>query len=740
MKIQWISNISLKWKLLIPFIFLSFMGVTTMMIFSFRFQNKLIHLHEEKRLKSEYRYFLRTIKSKKTMAQTLASSLAVNKGIQNAFAKREKKGLLELISPVFHELYQRLGVKQIRLHIPPDKSFVYLHPPPKSGEHVEAFQYKTTGVIGTKKKGGALEWGIAGPEILGVAPVFCQGRYIGSIEIGISFETRLLNEFRQNHDTELTLYVQDEKNSPVVFASTSDAPYPLSQTILEQIFREGNVVFRTCVRNGEEMAIIAGPVRDSSSRTIAIIEISASRDQTLALLREYRVTTLLFGLIALAASIAFVWWISLIFLKPISSIVRDAREIACGKRDTKIAVRSQDEIGVMAHAINDMLTSLEESQQRIKDYAENLELKVAEQTRELRESEITYRTLVQNVPLIVYRLDASGTPIFVNDFFQQITGIQPQDVIGNRSLWLEQIHPEDRDRVATILTESINENKDFCFEYRIQHKDGHMFHVMDHGLPVFSEVQGLKRVDGIIIDITDSKKLQEKTIQTEELRTLSAIAASLAHEIRNPLTSVGGLARRLLKSLGDDYKNRKKAELIVEEVERLENILNMMLTYVEPKSIHLRLIEFNNLVESIMESLRQNLLPKKITMVASFDDRLEKIPLDRELIEKALYSLIKNAMYAVEEGGKIIMSTSKEEDFARLDITYKVPYISDEDIEQWFYPFMIDNIDKHLFEIPISRIVIQKHGGIINITKDKDYNIKISIHLPLAPQETYYFG
>ena len=107
-------------------------------------------------------------------------------------------------------------------------------------------------------------------------------------------------------------------------------------------------------------------------------------------------------------------------------MIKGADEIASGRRETRLPVKSGDELDVMSRAINHMLGSLEASQIQLKDYAQNLESKVEQRTRSLKESEQTYRTLVENVPLIVYMIQPDGNTFF-KSVVEQILGATPQD-------------------------------------------------------------------------------------------------------------------------------------------------------------------------------------------------------------------------------------------------------------------------------------------------------------------------
>ncbi|UCG81240.1 MAG: PAS domain-containing protein [Desulfobacterales bacterium] len=736
MNLSRLHDISLKWKLLIPFLFLAFMGATALFVVSYRFQASLIHVNEEKRLRNLYQYFLNQIDLKTHMAMSLAHLVAGNPDIGETFAKRDRQRLIDLLHPAYQRLHEDFGVNQFHFHVPPATSFLRLHALGQYGEEMDAYRHTIKKARETGTGVGGLEWGVFGFGIRSVVPVFHGGRQVGTVEFGLSFEQPLLEEFKKGYGADLTLYVLDGggARTPRIFASTVKKT-PLSTEFFDQAFNKEEVVIHTAKLDNRDMAIIAGPVRDFSSKIVAVVEIMVDRSPTIALLKQYGTIAVIIGLAGLALSISFVWLISVIFTKRIEQVVQAADEIAAGHRDARIEVKSADELGTMARAINEMLTSLEESRRKVKDYAQNLESMVEHRTRALKESEETYRTLVENVPLIVYMVMADGSAMFLNRFVEQTIGVTPRQLSGHHELWAEHIHPNDRARVLAHFARCLSQGNEFIAEYRMIHDDGRVVYVIDHAIPVFDNSDVI-RLDGIVMDVTARRELEQKIVQAEELQTLREVSARLAHEIRNPLTSVGGLTRRLLKSFDTSDPRREKADLIIAEVERLEKILKMMTAYIEPTSIRLTWCDLNRVVNRAVETVKSEFPDGTFAVTLHKDPRLREMKLDCHLFEKVLTNLMENAFFRMKEKGEIQVATDRNGEYGKVILAYEVPHISDDDIEHFFYPFVVDypfargQPDAAIMDVPMCRVIIHKHGGIINVNKENNNVVKITIALP----------
>ncbi|MBW2205156.1 MAG: hypothetical protein JRF52_14095 [Deltaproteobacteria bacterium] len=165
-----------------------------------------------------------------------------------------------------------------------------------------------------------------------------------------------------------------------------------------------------------------------------------------------------------------------------------------------------------------------------------------------------------------------------------------------------------------------------------------------------------------MLDITELKKLQETALRTEEIKVLGEISARFAHEMRNPLTTAGGFARRLRDSLPEDDKHRKFADIIVEEVARLEHILKIILSSIEPFTLSVSDVDLNHLLHSLLQDLQDQIEAKGIDLTMSFSSSVTGINGDEELLGKALGNLLKHSVLSMPAGEKLFVSTMMEDE------------------------------------------------------------------------------
>jgi PAS domain S-box-containing protein len=364
--------------------------------------------------------------------------------------------------------------------------------------------------------------------------------------------------------------------------------------------------------------------------------------------------------------------------------------------------------------------------------SELLSLLSKETKADLVSSEKKYKSLVENVPLVVYRLQTDGKVMFINQFAEEIFGLSVSEICSCQDIWASTVLEEDLPRVQNLRTQCIEEGKEFLAEYRIKSNKGQIVYLMDHAIPFRGAEGKITGVDGIIMDMTDRAKLQEKALRAEELKTLKEVSSRLAHEIRNPLVSAGGFARRLVDSLGPSDPNRYKAEIIVKEMNRLELILRMVLTYIQPVELKLGPTELNRHIETVLSNLADIISARNIKVHSLLEPDLPLFSGDPPYIERMLDALLRNALSQIPEAGILNVSTMRSGDTIQLIIRYLVEHMSQDDVDHFFFPFTTPTMQSVAADLSLSRMVLYKLGGDIDVSMEKPGTLRIHIVLPIS--------
>lgn len=725
-----LRDMPLRYRLSIPFFFLALIGTISLVVLAILSQNVLINREELEKLNGYDRAFDHKIDLQGRWAVSLASSFARNPEIAAALANQDRLRLIELCYPAFVFMKKHYGISQFNFHILPPRMLIRLQ---RLYEFGDSLEYRQTIVdaIAQKTETFGLEEGLTGYGIRGVAPVFHQGKLAGTTELGFNFGSVLLKEMKEQFGIEATILLPRESVPGFsAYATTFSDSFERDDPAYERVFRDDSPAV-LIQRIGEKpYAVWLRTVKDYRGRTIGIVEFCVDRTETLAIIAHYRQIMIGVGMLSLFFSVGAIYFISLYFSRPIGKMVSFAKQITSGAHVHPSGLKPSGELGVLAEALDEMLLSLEESREKIQEYADNLEHMVHLRTRALRESEEKYRTLVESVPLVVYRLISNGRVVFINHFIEELMGVSARDVMDNQHFWKHKVFEDDRERVWPLMERCLQDGSEFKAEYRIIHTNGKSVFVLDHALPVLDEKGHVEIVDGFLVNVTDRHRLQEQILQTEEMRTLTEISARLGHEIRNPLVAAGGFARRLLSSLPEGDSNREKVQIIVQEVARLEKILEKTLAYLRPFEICLEKSSLNDLLIQVLEEHKDLFAERSIVCGLNLSLTLPFIPLDKALYKKALGSTLQAMIGYCHSAGKLEVQTYPGENLVHLEMTLKGAMVSPDDIEHFFYPFTTRLEPSRAIDLPLAKMIIHKHRGVIQLRRKDPNLLVLNLSLP----------
>lgn len=732
-----LQSISLKWKLLIPFLLFSFVGTIALVYIGLTSQHELIKKEEKKEILQFYNLFSTTIDQKKEQALSLATVIAANPQVQKLLSQRDSVALVELLSPLYRQLKKDCGLDQFHFHIPPGKSFLRLHLPEEFGEMI-VYRKAVIETMRTRRPMTGLEWGLSGLGLRGVVPVFHKGVLAGSIEIGFPFDKFFLDDLKKKWGVDFTVHEKKGEGVYTKLATTikeangfAPAPHVLDSIV-------DSPVILIAPDRSPAKSILLGPIKDCYKEVVALVEVNVDRSVIIKMLSDTRNLMLFVGLSGIFVSFVLIWLVASLFVRPIKEIVLEAQEIAGGKRKSSLHQRPGDEIGMLTHSLNTMLESLRQRRMQVQEYARNLETRVEERTADLVASEEKYRTLVENLPLIVYRVLDDGTTEFINPCFTQTLGYTAEEVVGDKAFWPEKICRTEGAQDQEVLRSCWDYSREFRVERVVRNKQGHPLTFIDQAIPHRDRQGKVKWIDGIMLDITELKQLQERAIRTEEIKVLGEISSRFAHEIRNPLATAGGFARRLRDSLPVSDAHRKIANIIVEEIARLEDILHIILSSIEPITLCISEVNLLALLQACHRELEAEIDAKRIDLVESFPRAVSDIQGDEGLLSRAFESLLENAIISMPEGAKLLVAVSQKNVQLVTTIRHRAEGLSEDDLEQFFFPRFTSKGGSAVLELPLAKAIIHRHGGKVDVIREDENDIVLEIALPIKSPDSNF--
>lgn len=241
-----------------------------------------------------------------------------------------------------------------------------------------------------------------------------------------------------------------------------------------------------------------------------------------------------------------------------------------------------------------------------------------------------------------------------------------------------------------------------------------------------------KEVSARVRSLVATKAAREKLVEEEKSEALKRMMEEVEHGIRNPLTSIGGFARRVYDRLPQGDPNKKYMEMIINDVARLENMIKELLKL---KTIAISYRELTNINDVIMEALKsfeQDLEDRGIEAKTELGDNLPLISIDQEQMKMALANLIKNSIEAMQDKLKILKITSRISD-GRMEIQVSDTGkgIPKDKIKNVFDPFFTSKTRGPGVGLTLTLKIIQEHRGTVSVESEPGKGTIFTIRLPL---------
>ena len=214
------------------------------------------------------------------------------------------------------------------------------------------------------------------------------------------------------------------------------------------------------------------------------------------------------------------------------------------------------------------------------------------------------------------------------------------------------------------------------------------------------------------------KEAQDQLLLTENLAAIGEIAAIVAHEIKNPLVSIGGVARMLQRKVHDQEKVEELAGIIVEEVDRLERILKSLLDLSRDPELALGKESLNELIRKTCILFEPEMRDMKIEVGFELDTDLPDIFIDRDQIKQVVMNITKNAIHSMPDGGRIAYRTWAVEDEVSFAVSDTGDGISKENQDKLFTPFFSTKSWGTGLGLAVSQKLVANHGGRIEVESE----------------------
>ena len=228
---------------------------------------------------------------------------------------------------------------------------------------------------------------------------------------------------------------------------------------------------------------------------------------------------------------------------------------------------------------------------------------------------------------------------------------------------------------------------------------------------------------------SENERLMEELHRSEKLKAVGTLAAGMAHEIKNPLSAIKTFTEYLPEKYNDPSFRDKFNRIVGGEVEKINAIVSQLLNFAKPKSLNLKNIEMHSLLDDTLNLLNNNLIRGKINVEKNYAPYPLNILADSVQLKQVLLNLFLNAIDAMPKGGKLIISTNKEDNMTQIVIQDTGCGIPAKHIPRLFDPFFTTKEDSTGLGLANVHSTIKKHNGSIVVESQVGKGTKFTIKL-----------
>ena len=371
---------------------------------------------------------------------------------------------------------------------------------------------------------------------------------------------------------------------------------------------------------------------------------------------------------------------------------------------------------------------------------DELEQRVAERTLDLRStlealrvSEERFRELAENIDELFWLME-TGTHriLYVSPTFEKLWGWPVREIFERPERAVDAIHPEDRDRVLAAWASNA---KEFNQEFRILWPDASVRWLHAQTFPVETVEGPAQRIAGVAADITEEKHAQAAVVQMERLLVAARLAASLAHEINNPLQSAVGCLDLASEALADGHDPGPYLAVVSSAMDRARAVVVQLRTlHRQPEMEERRPAALNALITKLLPLTEKRSEAGGIEVILKLEETLPPLMVMPEAISQVFQHLVINALDAMPEGGQLRIEGQRtcDPDGVWIRFADTGMGLPPEMWDHLFEPFHSTKSEGLGLGLFISQNIVHQHGGQITVQPRAGGGTIVGVWLPVS--------
>lgn len=345
----------------------------------------------------------------------------------------------------------------------------------------------------------------------------------------------------------------------------------------------------------------------------------------------------------------------------------------------------------------------------------------------LEESEARYRLLAENAMDMITTHKADGSFTYVSPASFALLGKRPEEILGDTGYGM--LHPDDEEISRKAHEDLISGPCTKTVPFRLQHKDGHYVWLETSCKSITDDTGKVVEIIGVTRDISDRKKSEDLLRQSDKLSIVGQLAASVAHEIRNPLTSLKGFIQFLQESQEIDPSNYYS--IMDKELNRIDQIMGQLLLLAKPQVRTYKKTCLKEIIEFVETLLQPEAIVQNIQINTRIPDVMPHIHAEENELKQVLINLLKNAIDSMGDGGEITIQAQMMDSQIHISVKDQGCGIPKNRIEKMCEPFYTTKEKGTGLGLMISSKIMKEHNGELRFSSIVGKGTTASMVLPV---------
>ncbi|MCC3378066.1 PAS domain S-box protein [Paenibacillus farraposensis] len=506
-------------------------------------------------------------------------------------------------------------------------------------------------------------------------------------------------------------------NKPIQFGTYQLARAQEDRLAVSKAILSGESIVQDCYIKGERVLVSYIPFYPTN-REAYVIRIVMNYDTITSVISKQLISLVAISIVLLEVIIIGSYVLASLFVRPIQSILEKVNEMADGHFDTRLEIKGGHELAQLGERINAMAYNLGVYTRRLEQ--------MYEENRSVKEH---LESVINQTADAILVTDQEDRVVRVNHAFETLYGWTKKELVGRK---LEFVPPQQQAEYELQKKSLLQGESIVSIETLRMRKDGSTVEISMSTSPILDEEGKILGFISVSRDITGRNRMEELLRRSEKLTTVGQLAAGVAHEIRNPLTTLRGF---LQLQQQNQSLNLKHNDIMMSELDRINLIVSEFLILAKPQAVHFQKKDVRYIVSDVISLLDSQAHLLGIVFNLQLTEEPALVYAEGNQLKQVFINLLKNSMEAMGKGGTITIRLFLEGENVKIFIRDQGTGIPAEMLSKLGEPFFTNKETGTGLGLMVSQRIIQSHKGTLDIESTEGEGTTALVQLPIAKPE-----